>query len=209
MKKTEPPPSHRQPRGFRPMPLRGVRVVDLGQWMAGPSAAMLLADNGAEVVHVDPPGGPRWPSEANETLNRGKHRIHLDLNDDADLAEAHRLVASADVVVENFRPGALTRFGLDYPSLQPDKPALVYLSLPGFASTDPEHTGVEAYEGVIASAVGQFADMGVNRVLMGIEASYSPLPSARRMPRYSGRWPSLLRFAPGCATAKATISRSR
>ncbi len=157
-------------------PLHGIRVVDFGQWMAGPAAAMLLADNGAEVVHIDPPGGPRWTAQADEVLNHGKRRVRLDLEDQADLAEATRLVGSADVVVENFRPGTLTRFGLDYASVQSSHPGLVYLSLPGFASTDDEHRDVSAYEGVIAAAVGQFADMGVNRVLMGVEASYSPLP---------------------------------
>jgi crotonobetainyl-CoA:carnitine CoA-transferase CaiB-like acyl-CoA transferase len=156
--------------------LRGISVVDFGQWMAGPAAAMLLADSGADVTHIDPPDGPRWMGGADEILNRGKRRVRLDLNDAADLAKVRTMVGSADVVIENFRPGALARLGLDYDSLQPSYPGLVYLSLPGFASTDPDHQDVAAYEGVIAAAVGQFADMGVNRVLMGVEASYSPLP---------------------------------
>ncbi len=157
-------------------PLRGVRVVDFGQWIAGPAAAMLLADAGADVVHVDPPEGPRRTGYADRNLNRGKSRVRLDLHDPADLAEARRLVAGADVVVENFHPGTMAAFGLDHDSLRATHPGLVYLSLPGFASTDPEHQDVAAYEGIIAAAVGEFADMGVNRVLMGIEASYSPLP---------------------------------
>jgi crotonobetainyl-CoA:carnitine CoA-transferase CaiB-like acyl-CoA transferase len=102
--------------------------------------------------------------------------VRLDLHDPDGLDEAMRLVADADVVIENFRPGALARFGLDYGSLNPVHPGLVYLSLPGFASTDRDHMNVPAYEGVIAAAVGQFADMGVNRQLMGVPASYSPLP---------------------------------
>lgn len=59
--------------------LDGVRVVDFGQWIAGPLAAMLLADQGADVIHVDPPGGPRWRTPANATFNRGKTTAVLDL----------------------------------------------------------------------------------------------------------------------------------
>ncbi len=160
----------------RSTPLSGIKVVDFGQWMAGPTAARLLADNGAEVVHVDPPGGWRWSARADAVLNAGKRRVQLDLDDPDDLAEAHRLVAGCDVLIENFAPGALARFGLDHASVRAAHPPVVYLSLPGFASTDEEHASVEALEGVIASATGQFSDMGVNRVLMGIAASYSPLP---------------------------------
>lgn len=157
-------------------PLSGIRVVDFGQWMAGPTTARLLADNGAEVVHVDPAGGWRWSSQAAAVLNAGKRRIELDLTDPDHLARAHELVAGCDVLVENFRPGALERFGLDPASVRAAHPRIVYLSLPGFASADEEHAAVAAYEAVIAAGTGQFSDMGVNRVLMGVPASYSPLP---------------------------------
>jgi crotonobetainyl-CoA:carnitine CoA-transferase CaiB-like acyl-CoA transferase len=152
-------------------------VIDFGQSMAGLAAAMLLADNGAEVVRIDRSEGScgRAP-EADKRLNRGKQRVRLDLEDPLDLEEARRLVASADVVVEDSRPGEMARLGLDYRSLETTVPGLVYLSVPGFASTDEEHRDAAAYEAVIAAAVGQFADMGVNRVLMGVDASYSPLP---------------------------------
>src|SRR5918912_1289237 len=93
-------------------PLAGVRVVDFGQYVAGPLAAMLLADAGADVVRVEPPGGPRWPTPANATWNRGKRSVVLDLKRADDQALARRLVASADVVVENFRPGVMERLGL-------------------------------------------------------------------------------------------------
>ena len=66
-----------------PGALDGVRVLDLGQYVAGPLAAMLLADQGADVVRVDPPGGPRWETPANATWNRGKRRITLDLREDS------------------------------------------------------------------------------------------------------------------------------
>ena len=157
-------------------PLAGVKVLDLGQRMAGPTAARLLGDNGADVLHIDPPGGWRWTAAADAVLNAGKSRLCLDFDDPTDLATVHRLVAESDVVVENFRPGALRRFGLDHAAVRTARPTVVYLSLPGFASADEEHADVAAYEAVIAAATGQFSDMGVNRVLMGIPASYSPLP---------------------------------
>src|SRR4029434_7980333 len=92
--------------------LDGIRVIDFGQWLAGPLTALLLADQGAEVIHVDPPGGPAWKTVANATLQRGKQRIVLDLKSTADLASARSLIGSADVVIENFRSLTLVRLGL-------------------------------------------------------------------------------------------------
>ncbi len=159
-------------------PLAGIRVVDFGQYIAGPAVAMMLADQGAEVVHIDPPGGPRWDNPADAILNRGKQRISLDLTDDNDLQLARELARHADVVVENFRSGVMQRLGLGADRLRQHNPGLVYLSLPGFASNDANYAGVPAWEGVIAAAVGQFTDMGLNRILMGINPSFSPLPLA-------------------------------
>ncbi|MEM7221610.1 MAG: CoA transferase [Pseudomonadota bacterium] len=159
-------------------PLAGLRVIDFGQYIAGPAVAMMLADQGAEVIRVDPPGGPFWDSPTNAVLNRGKKSIALDLKQDADRATARRLVASADVVVENFRPGVMARLGLDISELRARNPRLVGLSLPGFAAADKERAGLQAWEGVIAASVGQFTDMGLNRILMGINPSFSPLTLA-------------------------------
>ena len=80
--------------------LDGVRVIDFGQYIAGPLAAMFLADHGADVIHVDPPGGPRWDTPANASWHRGKRSILLDLKREDDRNIAQRLIASADVVVE-------------------------------------------------------------------------------------------------------------
>src|SRR5688572_20346089 len=84
--------------------LEGIRVIDFGQYIAGPMAAQLLADQGADVVRVDPPGGPRWDTPANATWNRNKRSIVLNLKEARDLEIARRLVQTADVVIENFRP---------------------------------------------------------------------------------------------------------
>src|SRR4051812_19969388 len=92
--------------------LDGIRVIDFGHYIAGPLAAVMLADQGADVIHVDPPGGPRWNSPADAFYQRGKRRISLDLKAAQDRATAQRLIASADVVVENFRPGVMDRLYL-------------------------------------------------------------------------------------------------
>jgi len=162
------------------LPLAHVRVLDFGQYIAGPAAAMMLADQGAEVIHIDPPGGPRWDSPAAIVLNRRKKCIVLDLKDAGDREIARKLAATSDVLIENFRPGVMTRLGLGPDVLRALNPSLVYVSLPGFASTDREFGALPAWEGIIAAAAGQFNDMGLNRVLMGINPSFSPLclPSA-------------------------------
>ena len=81
-----------------PGALDGIRVIDFGQYIAGPLAGMLLADQGAHVIKVDPPGGPCWNTPGNATWNRGKRSIVLDLKREADLATARALVQTADVV---------------------------------------------------------------------------------------------------------------
>src|SRR5690242_1933742 len=117
--------------------LVGVRVIDFGQYIAGPLAAVMLADQGADVIHVDPPGGPRWRSPAEAFFNRGKRRIVLDLQQADDLSIARRLIGSADIVIENFRPGVMDRLGLGAADLTRADPRLIYCSLPGFAHDDP------------------------------------------------------------------------
>lgn len=159
-------------------PLSGYRVVDFGQYIAGPAVAMMLADQGAEVIHIDPPSGPRWNNPADAVLNRGKQRLTLDLKTAVGLRCAQQLISNADVVIENFRPGVMKSLGLCAAQCRADNPELIYLSLPGFAEKDRQMAGIPAWEGVIAAAVGQYTDMGLNRILMGINPSFSPLPLA-------------------------------
>jgi crotonobetainyl-CoA:carnitine CoA-transferase CaiB-like acyl-CoA transferase len=132
-------------------PLNGLRVIDFGQYVAGPLAAVLLADQGAGVIHVDPPGGPRAGGAADAFLNRGKRRVILDLKRPDDLDAARRLIATADVVIENFRPGVFKRLGLAPESLLAGSPGLIVCSMPGFGADDPR-AGVRGFEGVIAAA---------------------------------------------------------
>lgn len=158
------------------LPLSGVRVVDFGQYIAGPAVAMIFGDLGATVVHVDPPGGPLWDTPANAILNRNKLIVTLDLKSQQGLDEAKALVAEADIIVENFRPGVLARLGIDFAELRKARPELITLSIPGFASDDELRRDWRAFETVIAASSGVFTDMGLNRVLMGINPSFSPLP---------------------------------
>jgi crotonobetainyl-CoA:carnitine CoA-transferase CaiB-like acyl-CoA transferase len=159
-------------------PLDGVKVVDFGQYIAGPAVAMILADLGATVVHVDPPEGPLWDRPANAVLNRNKLCIRLDLKSARGRSDALELISRADIVIENFRPGVMSRLGLDFAHLRVQRPDLITLSLPGFASNDTLRRDWRAFEPIIASASGVFTDMGQNRVLMGINPSFSPLPLA-------------------------------
>ena len=135
--------------------LNGVRVIDFGQYIAGPMSAMFLADQGADVIRIDPPGGPRWNTPANATWNRGKRSIMLDLKKESDRDIARRLVESADVVVENFRPGVMERLGLGHAAMTAANPRLIYCSLPGFGHDDPR-AGVRAWEGVVGAATGAY-----------------------------------------------------
>lgn len=135
--------------------LAGVRVLDFGQYIAGPLAAMLMADQGADVIRIDPLEGPRWDTPANATWNRGKRSIALDLNTPSDLATARSLICRADVLIENFRPGVMDRLGLGYQALSESNPTLVYCSLPGFAEDDPR-AATAAWEGVLGAASGTY-----------------------------------------------------
>ncbi|MDA9918934.1 CoA transferase [Porticoccaceae bacterium] len=160
------------------LPLKGVRVVDFGQQIAGPAVAMVLADLGATVVHIDPPAGPQWKHQANGILNRNKSCLRLDLKTSEGLNQALELIDHADVVIESFRPGVMQRLGIDFAELRKTSPQLITLSVPGFASNDQLRSQWKATEAVVAATAGAFTDMGFNRVLMGLNPCFSPLPLA-------------------------------
>ncbi|MEI4263624.1 CoA transferase [Roseovarius sp. D0-M9] len=161
-----------------PRPLENIRVLDFGQYLAGPLVGMMLADMGAEVIRIDRPCGPVWNDPAAEMLSRGKSSLVLDLKSSVGLRTAEALVARSDVVIENFRPGVMNKLGLGPDRLQQINPGIIALSLPGFASTDPDLAKVAAWEAIIAARTGQFTDMGLNRRLMGINTSFTPLSLA-------------------------------
>jgi crotonobetainyl-CoA:carnitine CoA-transferase CaiB-like acyl-CoA transferase len=137
-----------------PMPLQDVRVLDLGSYISGPCAAVLLAEMGADVIKVEPPAGDpfrKWESGGlNATFvafNRGKRGVVLDLKSDAGRAHLLGLLRSADVLVENFRPGVMDRLGIGWHVLRTVRPTLVHCSITGFGSGGP-YVGLPAYDGV-------------------------------------------------------------
>ncbi len=133
----------------RPLPLAGVRVLDISQVMAGPYACMLLGDLGADVIKIEPPktgdqtrGSMGFKMKGADSLgflnmNRNKRSVTLDLKSEAGKEVLKALAADADILVENYRPGALKRLGLGYDVLKEINPRLVYTSISGFGQTGP------------------------------------------------------------------------
>ena len=127
-------------------PLDGIKVLDLCSYLAGPYGCTLLADLGADVIKVESPQGDmlrQFPSSLEGEsrfflgTNRGKRALALDLKQPEGLAVLHRMVASADVLVENFRPDVPARLGIDYPRLRAINPRLVYVGLTGYGDSGP------------------------------------------------------------------------
>jgi crotonobetainyl-CoA:carnitine CoA-transferase CaiB-like acyl-CoA transferase len=131
-------------------PLEGVKVVELGVWVAGPAAAGILADWGADVVKIEPPGGDPartfgrmlgiedGSSPPFEMDNRNKRGVMLDLGSDDGRATAFELLSGADVFLTNIRPGALTRIGLDFDTVAASNPGLVYGLITGYGQDGPD-----------------------------------------------------------------------
>jgi len=126
--------------------LAGLRVIDLTQAMAAPFCSMNLADMGADVIKVEPPTGEdmrRGSASKNghsgtfTTINRSKRGITVDLKQPAGVEIIHRLVRTADIFVQNYRPGAARRLGVDYETLRALNPRLIYCSVSGFGATGP------------------------------------------------------------------------
>jgi formyl-CoA transferase len=137
------------PMNAVPLPLSGLRVLDLSQVMAGPFCCMLLGDMGADVIKVEPPGngdqtrksmGFRMKGKDSPgflALNRNKRSIALNLKSAAGKKVFYRLVETADILVENSRPGVAAKLGVDYATLSRINPRLVYASISGFGQTGP------------------------------------------------------------------------
>src|SRR5437867_6347390 len=127
----------------------GVRVLDLSRMLAGPYGSMLLADMGAEVIKIEEPGGgdpmramgppflPDGESAYFLAINRNKKSVALDLAGDAGRGIFHELVAQADIVWENFRPGVMARLGCDYATLSALNPGLVMCSISAYGGDGP------------------------------------------------------------------------
>jgi crotonobetainyl-CoA:carnitine CoA-transferase CaiB-like acyl-CoA transferase len=143
-------------------PLHGVRVLDFSRYVSGPHCTRMLADFGADVVKVEPPGGDgtrRWGRERNglgpffSQQNCGKRSISVDLANDDAVELCRRLAAAADVVVENFRPGVMDRLGLGAELLRKNNPRLIYATITGFGRTG-SLSDRRAYANVVHASAG-------------------------------------------------------
>jgi len=156
------------PAGAARGPLHGIRVLDLSAYIAGPYGCSLLADQGADVLKIEPPGGDNLrqypstlPSESRAFLgvNRSKRGMVLDLKDAADHAVLLRLVRDADVLVHNFRPSVPKRLGIDFDQLSAINPRLIYCAVTGYGETGPMRDKA-GYDQVLQTMTGMCALQG-------------------------------------------------
>jgi crotonobetainyl-CoA:carnitine CoA-transferase CaiB-like acyl-CoA transferase len=178
-------------------PLAGILVADFSRILAGPYATMLLADMGADVIKVEGPAGDdtrTWiPPDRDGVstyylgINRGKRSIALDLRDEADAEVARELARRADVLIENFKPGGLARYHLDYETVRATNPGVIYSSITGFGAGKGSHVPgydlmVQAMSGLMSltgdpdgppyrAGISVFDVMAGNHALIGILAA--------------------------------------
>jgi len=176
--------------------LDGIRVIDLSRVLAGPLCTQMLSDHGADVIKIEPPAGdetrtfgPPFDAAGDAAyfaaLNRGKRAISLDLANPEGRAVLDRLLDGVDVLVENFLPGTMEKWGIGYDTLAKRHPRLVYCAISGFGSDGPLG-GLPGYDAVLQAMCGL---MSVN----GSEASSTPEP----------------RRSDGCTAPTATTCSSR
>jgi crotonobetainyl-CoA:carnitine CoA-transferase CaiB-like acyl-CoA transferase len=160
-----------------PGPLTGFRIVDLSWGIAGPIGTMMLAEQGADVVKVEPPGGdpfralPGYP-----VWNRSKRSVILDFKSDDGREAFHALLATADVLVESFTPGAMTRLGFDYDQLKDAYPRLIYVALPAYPS-ESSRAGRPGYDSLVAAWSGEAYSQEAGTRPDGPAFLYMPMPS--------------------------------
>lgn len=168
------------PANSAPDPLDGLIVLDFTSMIAGPYAGRLLADAGATVIKIEPPEGDdmrqRAPQRAGHgvyfgQLNAGKQSITLDLKRPDALALCRGLIAKADVLLENFRPGVMRRLGLDHAALAPEYPRLVYCAISGYGQSGPL-ADRPAYAPIVHAA------SGIDRAMMRYAGAKRPMHGA-------------------------------
>ena len=144
-----------------PGPLAGYRVIDVTQMLSGPMSTMILGDQGADVIKVEPPDAGDLTRAFSSTgisptfsmINRNKRSVALDLKCERGVGLLKQLVAESDVFVQNFRPGTVERLGIDEPALRQVKPELIYVSISGFGEVGP-YTHKRVYDPVIQALSG-------------------------------------------------------
>jgi crotonobetainyl-CoA:carnitine CoA-transferase CaiB-like acyl-CoA transferase len=168
-----------------PLPLSGLRVLDLSQVMAGPFCCMLLGDMGADVIKVEPPAGgdqtrksmgfrmKGTDSPGFLALNRNKRSLALNLKSEAGRKVFYRLVETADIVVENNRPGVAAKLGVDYATLAQINPRLVYASISGFGQTGPwsQRPGFDLIAQAMSGVMSAMGIPGAEPVKSGVSVA--------------------------------------
>jgi formyl-CoA transferase len=161
-------------------PLAGVRVLDFTRVLAGPAASLALADLGAEVIKVEPPGGgddtrgfPPYRGEESHyflAYNRGKRSIVLDLKRPEGVAVAEALAAKSDIVIENYRPGVMDRLGIGWDRLSAINPALIYCAISGYGQTGPlrDRPSFDLVLQAMAGVISVNGEAGRDPVKLGI-----------------------------------------
>jgi crotonobetainyl-CoA:carnitine CoA-transferase CaiB-like acyl-CoA transferase len=161
-------------------PLQGVRVLDFTRVLAGPAASLALADLGAEVLKIEPPGTgdetrtfpPFREGESHYflSINRGKKSIVIDLKSEAGLALAKNLAAKCDILIENYRPGVMDRLGLGYEELSAINPGLIYCAISGFGMTGPlrDRPSFDIVMQALSGALSVNGEPGRDPVKLGI-----------------------------------------
>jgi crotonobetainyl-CoA:carnitine CoA-transferase CaiB-like acyl-CoA transferase len=187
----------------RPGPLAGLLVADFSRVLAGPYCTMILGDLGADVIKVEGPGGDdtrHWVPPIRSgvstyylSVNRNKRSIQLNLRDSGDRAAAAELARRADILVENFKPGGLRQFGLDYDTVRATNPAVIYASITGFGAGGGAHLPgydliVEAMSGLMSlqgDADGQpyRAGIAIFDVMSGLQTAIGVLAALEHRTR--------------------------
>ena len=175
-------------------PLEGIVVLDFSTLLPGPMATLLLAEAGAEVIKIERPGSgeemrsyrPAWGADSVNfaLLNRGKKSLTLDLKNPDDLAKLEPLLARADIVIEQFRPGVMARLGLDYETLSKKYARIIYCAITGYGQTGPKRD-------VAAHDLNYIADTGLLALSMG-ETAKPVVPPALIADIAGGAYPAVM-----------------
>src|SRR5438445_13297746 len=157
--------------------LDDITVLDLSWGVAGPMAGMVLADQGAHVTRIEPPGGDPFESFSGTLVwRRGKQRLTLDLKAEADHERFLALVDDADVVIESFGPGVAARLGVDHETLLARNPRLVHCSITGYGEVGRD-ADRPAYDALVAARTGQlFEGRGVEETTIGLLSGVPVMP---------------------------------
>ena len=186
-------------------PLSGIRVIDFTTLLPGPMATLILSEAGAEVIKIERPGGEdirRSPPFIDDKsvmfsmLNRGKRSIEIDIKEKKNLEKIIRLIRTADVVVDQFRPGVMERIGLNYEKLKKINKKIVHCSITGYGQTGPKKL-------VAAHDINYMADSGLLSLAKDSDGSPA-MPSAQIADIAGGSYPAVINILLALRNAEKT-----